>query len=60
MATEVPFKEESDDNKLEALKLEHFFFPLVLWLADLGSQLYLHKRDLHQARPAGAEGKEEA
>ena len=36
MATEVPFKEESDDNKLEALRLEHFFFPLVLWLAGLG------------------------
>ena len=32
---EVPFKEEVGDSEPKPLELEHFYFPLGLWLAGL-------------------------
>ena len=32
---EVPFKVEKEDDKPEALKMEHFYFPLGLWLVGI-------------------------
>ena len=32
MATEVSFKEYKEKAKLEPLRMEHFYFPLGLWL----------------------------
>ena len=34
-ATEVGFNEENPDDKPEPLEMEHFYFPLGLWLAGL-------------------------
>ena len=36
MVTEVGFEEEPDDDEPEPLRMEHFYFPLGLWLAGLG------------------------
>ena len=33
--TEVPFKVEAPDDEPEPLELEHFYFPLGLWLAGV-------------------------
>ena len=35
MAIEVPFKVEAQDDKPEPLAMEHFYFPLGLWLAGV-------------------------
>ena len=35
LVTEVPFIVEPPDDKPERLRLEHFYFPLGLWLAGL-------------------------
>ena len=32
---EVDFKAEEPDDKPEALKMEHFYFPLGLWLVGI-------------------------
>ena len=32
---EIPFKVEAPDDKPEPLRLEHFYFPLGLWLAGV-------------------------
>ena len=35
MVNEVSFKEEGQDDKPEPLGMEHFYFPLGLWVAGL-------------------------
>ena len=35
VAKEVPFKVKAQDSEPEPLRLEHFYFPLGLWLAGL-------------------------
>ena len=35
MVIEADFKQEPDDDKPEPLEMEHFYFPLGLWLAGL-------------------------
>ena len=35
MAAEVPFKVEAPDDEPEPLRLEHFYFPIGLWLAGV-------------------------
>ena len=35
VATEVGFEVEPNDDKPEPLEMEHFYFPLGLWLAGL-------------------------
>ena len=35
MAIEVGFKVEAQDDKPEPLAMEHFYFPLGLWLAGI-------------------------
>ena len=35
VATEVAFKAEEPDDKPEPLKMEHFYFPLGLWLVGI-------------------------
>ena len=32
---EVGFKEEEEDDEPEPLRMEHFYFPLGLWLAGV-------------------------
>ena len=32
---ELPFKEEAPDDEPEPLSMEHFYFPLGLWLVGL-------------------------
>ena len=34
-ANEVPFKEEKEDDDPEPLRMEHFYFPLGLWLVGI-------------------------
>ena len=34
-AIEVGFKEEKEDDDPEPLRMEHFYFPLGLWLAGI-------------------------
>ena len=34
-ANEVGLKEEKEDDEPEALRMEHFYFPLGLWLGGL-------------------------
>ena len=36
VVTEVAFEEEPDDDEPEPLRMEHFYFPLGLWLVGLG------------------------
>ena len=36
VAAEVVFEEEPEDDEPEPLRMEHFYFPLGLWLAGLG------------------------
>ena len=35
VAGEVPFKEEPEDDDPEPLTMEHFYFPLGLWVIGL-------------------------
>ena len=35
MAAEVPFNEEEEDDDPEPLRMEHFYFPLGLWLVGI-------------------------
>ena len=35
MAKEVPFKVKAQDSEPEPLRLEHFYFPIGLWLVGL-------------------------
>ena len=35
VAIQVDFKQEPEDDKPEPLEMEHFYFPLGLWLAGL-------------------------
>ena len=35
LVSEVPFKVEESDDKPEPLRMEHFYFPLGLWLGGL-------------------------
>ena len=35
LVTEVHFKEEAQDTEPKPLGLEHFYFPLGLWLAEV-------------------------
>ena len=35
VSMELPFKEEEQDDEPEPLGMEHFYFPLGLWLAGL-------------------------
>ena len=35
LIAEVVFKEDEEDSEPQALGLEHFFFPLGLWLVGL-------------------------
>ena len=35
MVNEVDFKEDPENDKPEPLEMEHFYFPLGLWLAGL-------------------------
>ena len=35
MSNEVPFKEEEETKENEPLKMEHFYFPLGMWLGGL-------------------------
>ena len=32
---EVPFKEKKEDNDPEPLRIEHFYFPLGMWLIGI-------------------------
>ena len=62
MATEVSFKEYKEKAKLEPLRMEHFYFPLGLWLVGtllsvfcLLAEVIIHrlrksKTDLPKAR----------
>ena len=36
VVAEVGFEEEPEDDEPEPLTMEHFYFPLGLWLAGLG------------------------
>ena len=33
---ETPFDQEEEDEPLEPLRMEHFYFPLLLWTVGLG------------------------
>ena len=33
---ETPFEQEEEEEPLEPLRMEHFYFPLLLWTEGLG------------------------
>ena len=33
---ETPFEQEEEEEPLEPLRMEHFYFPLLLWTVGLG------------------------
>ena len=33
---ETPFEHEEEEEPLEPLRMEHFYFPLLLWTVGLG------------------------
>ena len=50
-ALEVPFKAEEEDDDPEPLRMEHFYFPLGLWLGGLIlsaifllAEIFIHRR----------------
>ena len=60
-ATEVGFKEEEEDDDPEPLRMEHFYFPLGLWLVGLIlsaifllTEIMLHRRRKSQTDVARA------
>ena len=36
MLKDLPFSEENEAESREALRMEHFYFPLLLWTVGLG------------------------
>ena len=60
-AIEVGFKEEKEDDDPEPLRMEHFYFPLGLWLVGLIlsaifllTEIILHRRRKSQTDVARA------
>ena len=60
-AIEVGFKEEKEDDDPEPLRMEHFYFPLGLWLGGLIlsaifllTEIILHRRRKSQTDVARA------
>ena len=60
-AIEVGFKEEVEDDEPEPLRMEHFYFPLGLWLVGLIlsaifllTEVMLHRRRKSQTDVARA------
>ena len=56
---EVPFKVEEEDAEPEPLRMEHFYFPLGLWLAGLLisaifllAEIIIHRRRTSQTEVA--------
>ena len=61
VAFEVDFKQEKEDDDPEPLRMEHFYFPLGLWLGGLIlsaifllTEMILHRRGKSQTDVARA------